>query len=118
MSLKNSSVTLSYPIAGVLTTYGSYEYKERTSSGNILEEDQRLFILKQPTYSTCTKRVLLSEAFVNHAISDEGRPRREGNFKAYTFWRRMSEAERLHYHILNYVRGMGGEHFEYNIHEL
>jgi hypothetical protein len=117
MSLKNSTVTLTYQLGGVQTTYGSYEYKERTSSGNILEEDQRLFTLKQPTYSDCHMRVLLGEAFVNYAISDEGRPRRGGNFKAYTFWRRMSETERLHFHIYKYVHDMSGEHFDYQIQE-
>jgi hypothetical protein len=117
MSLKNSTVVLTYDIGGTQTTYGSYEYRERTSSGNILDEDQRLFVLKQPTYSDCFIRVTLGEAFVNHAISDEGRPRREGNNKAYTFWRRMSEAEKIHFHIRKYVQDMNGEHFDYQIQE-
>jgi len=115
MSLKNSSVILTYNVGGMQTSYGRYDYRERTTSGSILEEDQRFIIKKEPEYSDCYKRINLSEAFVNHAISDEGRPERHGNYKAYTFWRKMSQTQRLAFHIDRYVKSMGGSNYTYDI---
>ena len=120
MSLKNSSVTLSYEIAGVLTSRGEYEYRERTTSGSLLSENQRFFIKKPAQYSNCYKRVILSEKFVNWAISDEARPTREGSyieFRAWHSWIRMTEQQRLEYYIKQYVNAFRGTNYQFNIHE-
>jgi hypothetical protein len=121
MSLKNATVVLTYAVEGSLASPGAYEYKERTTSGSILPEDQRLFIIRRSEDCKCFQTVHLTEAFVNWAISDEGRPsRRDGGFKAfkaYTFWRRMSDMQRLNYHIAKYVADMnatGGYDFIVN----
>jgi hypothetical protein len=113
--IKNATVVLTYKIDGALTHAGKYEYKERTTSGNMIEEDQRLFTLKDPQNSECYKRVTLSEAFVNHAISEEARPTRAQDIKTYTFWRKMSNANRLAYYVAKYVSDMGGTEYSYNI---
>ena len=118
MSLKNASVTLNFTRVGVQTSYGRYEYKERTTSGSVLEDDQRLFVDKQPEYSKCYQVVHLNESFVNHAISDLGRPDRHGNYKAFTFWRKFSEEDRLLYHIAQYVSDMRGEDYSFQIHSV
>lgn len=116
MSIKNASVALTYKVAGAQLSLGKYEYKERTTSGSVLPEDQRLFATKHPVDSDCYKIVNLHEVFVNNAIhSEDGRPKRVGNYKAYTFWLRMSEEERLHFHIAKFVHDMGGYEYKYQI---
>ena len=113
--LKNASVALTYNVRGAQLTYGKYEYKERTTSGGLLEEDRRLFYIKRPAYSHCFVNTTLHESFVNFAISEESRPRREDSFRAFTFWRKMTETERLHWHIAKYVGDMGSSDYTYQI---
>jgi hypothetical protein len=115
MSLKNASVALTYNIRGAQLASGKYEYRERTTQGKVIEGEQRLFTIKKPEISKCYISMTLGEHFVNHAISDEGRPKREDGFKAYVFWRKMSETERLHFHIHKFVHDMGAEIYEYSI---
>jgi hypothetical protein len=113
--IKNSTVVLTYKLLGTLIAYGRYEYKERTSSGKILDESQRLFISKSPEYSNCYKKVTLSSLFVNTAISIKSRPDREENFKAYVYWKTMSEEDRLHYYIHKYVMDNNATEYDYMI---
>jgi hypothetical protein len=113
--LKNSTVILSFKLPGTLISYGRYEYHERTTSGKILDESQRLFISKIPIYSNCYKRVELSSTFVNMAISIKSRPRRDENFKAYVYWNTMSEEDRLHYYICKYINDNNAFEYDYMI---
>ena len=113
--LKNAIVTLTYHLGGAILTYGKYDYKERSSNGSIIDEDRRLFYTKRPTYSKCYMKVTLRETFVNLAISDEGRPKRGDSFKAFTFWRKMTQTERLHWHIAKYAGDMGSSDYDYQI---
>jgi hypothetical protein len=113
--LKNSTVSLSFKINGVITKYGQYDYRERTTGGSILPEDQRLFVINRPQYSDCYKRVQLTEFFVNHAISDDARPDKNDNFKAFTFWRKMTDEQRLEFGIAKYVADMGGVGYNFQI---
>ena len=115
MSLEDSSVALTYKIGGAQLAYGKYDYRERTTTGGVLPESQRLFVVKPVVDSDCYIRITLPESFVNYAISDEGRPRREGSYKVYTFWMRMSQEERLHFHVARYVFDRHGENFSYQI---
>jgi len=116
--LKNATVALTYYIKGAITNLGKYDYKERSTSGSILEEYRRLFTSKYPAYSKCYKKVNLSEAFVNHALSKEGRPKRGDSFHAYTFWRCMTPVEKLHWHIAKFTGDMGSSDYSYQIQEL
>ena len=117
MDLKNASVVLIFKILGSQLSYGKYEYRERTTSGNLLSEDRRLFVIEPRVLSDCHKQVNFSERFVNHAISEEGRPHRNENFKAHTFWRRFTQEQKLGYHIAKYVGDMYGEDYSFNIQE-
>ena len=118
MGLFNANVTVTIPQPGILTSSGSYEYKEKTTSGSILPVEQRLFIFKKPTYSNCFRKTELSEAFVNHAISDHGRPAISDGYKAHTFWKKMTQLERLHFHIAKYASDFGSSNYSFKIHEL
>jgi len=115
--LKNATVSLSYQVLGSQLTRGSYEYRERTTTGSLLEEDRRLFITTRPKNSECKIVVNLCEAFVNHAISDDGRPNRDESFRAHAKWKKMSDTERLQWHISQYVEAMGSSSYEYQIME-
>lgn len=113
--VRNSTVILLYFISGQQLSYGVYEYKERTTSGKIIEENQRLFTINKPEYSNCFKKVHLGTSFVNNAISIESRPKRDEHFKAYVYWKTMSEEERLHYHIQKYVDDNNALDYNYTI---
>jgi hypothetical protein len=118
MNLKNAQVILTFPVLGAIATPGSYEYKERTTTGNVLPEDQRLFIARKCETCPCHQRIQLGDAFVNWAISDDARPKRDNGFKsykAYTFWRKWNSEERLIYHIAKYAIDMGATEYEYTI---
>ena len=121
MSLKNASVILSYELEGSLASRGSYDYKERTTSGSMLPEDQRLFINKPAENCKCSMRIHLNEAFVNFAISDESRPNRNSGgfkaFKAYTFWRKWNDVQRLNYHVAKYATDMGAINYQFTVNE-
>lgn len=121
MSLKNSTVILTYEVLGSLALPGQYEYKERTSTGSILPEDQRLFTTRKSKDCECFVRVTLNEAFVNHAISEEGRPDRNRggfkDFKAHTFWRKWSDTQRLNYHVAKYATDMNAVNYTFNVNE-
>ena len=117
MNLYNATVSLTYKLSGAIVSLGCYDYKERTSGGGIIPENQRLFVSKKPEYSECYKRVELNEKFVNWAISDEARPEKESNYKAFTFWLKMNDFERLLYHIIQYVRNFSDKEFTYHINE-
>jgi hypothetical protein len=111
--LKNSTVILTFSLLGTLIKFGKYDYKERTSLGKIIDPEQRLFIIVQPEYSNCYKRIILPTAFVNHAISSESRPNRNEHYKAYTYWNTMSEFDRLQYHIQKYVNDYNSYSYDY-----
>ncbi len=113
--LKDSTVIIIFPLPGALLSYGKYEYRERTTSGKIITPEQRLFTTEHPVYDNCYKRIILSSDFVNYAISQESRPKRGDNFKAYTFWKVMSEYDRLQYHILKYVNDNNSDRYDYVI---
>jgi hypothetical protein len=115
MSLKNASVALSYQLPGSLKSPGQYDYQERTSKGNIIDDKQRLFVKEAPLYNDCHQVVNLCESFVNHAISVESRPRRNQSFRAFTFWNRMTEEERLKWHIARYVSDMNATEYKFEI---
>jgi hypothetical protein len=115
--LKNATVSISYKVLGALLMSGKYEYRERTTTGSPLEEDRRLFFTKRPKLSDCKIVTTLSEAFVNFAISDDGRPSREDSFRAHTFWRKMTDQERLHWHIAKFCDDRGSTDFTYQIQE-
>jgi len=121
MSLRNATVVLTYEVEGSLAVPGSYEYKERTTSGNILPEEQRLFIIRRSENCPCFMRVRLGETFVNWAISEDGRPsRKDGGFrayKAYTFWLKMNDVQKLNYHVGKYALDMGATSFDFIINE-
>ena len=120
MSLRNATVILTYKLEGSIASPGSYDYRERTTSGSVLPESQRLFIVREPKNSDCYQRVHLCEAFVNWAISDDGRPGKKGgfkDFKAHTFWRRMGELQRLTYHVIKYAHDMGATEYTFEINE-
>ena len=122
MSLKNASVILTYKLVGSLASPGRYDWKERTSSGGIIPEDQRLFIIKEAEECDCFQRTTLSEAFVNWAISDEARPERKNlgykNLKAFTFWRKMNDTQRLAYHVAKFASDLGAHDYEYTVNEM
>ena len=113
--LENSTIVIIFPIPGALLTYGKYDYKERTTSGKIITPEQRLFTIVHPVYDNCYKRIILSEKFVNNAISMKSRPKRTDNFKAYTYWKVMSEYDRLQYHIQKYVSDNNSDRYDYII---
>jgi hypothetical protein len=120
MSLKNASVVLTIVIDGALALPGSYEYREKTTSGNILAENQRLFIIRKSKNCDCYKRVTLGESFVNYAISDDARPDKEGGFKAFkahTYWKKMDDVQRLNYHVAKYASDMGAINYTFLINE-
>lgn len=117
MNLTNATVTLTYQLGGVLTSRGCYEYKERTTKGSVLPEDQRLFLVKRATYSNCFKKTELGEAFVNHAISNFSQPTIGESYQAHIHWKKMSDKERLEFHIGKFVYDMNSFEYEYQIHE-
>jgi hypothetical protein len=115
MSLKGATVVLTMRLQGDQLNYGKYDYREKTTTGSILEADQRLFITKKAKYSDCNKVVHLGEAFTGYALSEDGRPKKDHNFKAYTFWRKMTDAEKIAYHVSKYVGDANGIGFTFNI---
>lgn len=119
MSLKGASVLLIMKLEGAIAIPGSYEYKEKTTSGSILPEEQRLFTIREVQDCECTKKTVLGEKFVNFAISDEGRPERREHsfksFKAHTFWRKMSDIQKLNYHVAKYAADMGATNYTFLI---
>lgn len=113
--LENASVSLTYRIEGTLKSRGKYEYRERTSNGNVISDEERLFTKERPKFNDSSVTVTLNEDFVNMAISEEGRPKRNQSNKAFTFWNKWTEKERLHWHINKYVMDRGGHEYKYQI---
>jgi len=99
---KNSRVVVSFKIKGTLLKRGKYH----NHNGRTLE---------RPIYSDCKRRTTLTERFVQHSISRESRPSRYQSFDAYISWYRMTEEQRLVWHIGNYVRATSGLQFEYEL---
>ena len=113
--MEDLSVVLKLDIPGQQVSYGKYEYKERTTKGSVLPEDQRLFTIKKVENSDCYRKVILSNSFCRYAISDEARPTRNDNYKAYVFWRKMSTRERLLFHIAKYVSDCNASTYKFEI---
>jgi len=113
MNPNETKVVLSYHIVGAQLQYGEYNYIEKTSSGDMLPESRRLRIIKEPVYDPCIKKIVLGPEFVKHALSS--RPHYTENFEVYKRWGKMSDEQRLDYHIRKFVYDQGATKYEYEI---
>ena len=115
MQVKNAKVALSYDIAGSQLLRGEYKYVERTNNGDLIPEGQRLRTLRPSKDSPAKIRLVLSEEFVNHAISPNGLKEGKHSYKIEKLWSKMTPEYRLKYMISKFVDDRGGGKYEYSI---
>jgi len=115
MNLTNAKVALSYSVTGAHLLYGEYKYFEKNQKGELLPENNRLRIKKQPVESDCRIVITLGEQFVNHAISVKGIPYGEKYYKTAKAWKHLSDEQKLNFHVSKYVEDVGGKEFSYSV---
>jgi len=116
MNYKNAEILLSVTLAGKLTSRGKYNAVnkldengkkvvaiERNSAGAIEKNEViKLQTVQLPSYAEASSNTKLGTAFVNHAISEDGRPKTI----SAGMWNKMKPSVRLNLHVKKYAEDM------------
>ena len=113
MNYKNTEVALTVKLRGAQALRGAYNFNQK---GLAFEKDVNGNIHKFPigtletakprTFHECTLTVTLKNDFVNWAITDEARPKKELSARD---WAKKGSEARLNYHIRKYVDDLYGD---------
>lgn len=112
MDYTNVEVALTISDRGAQATRGSYEFKQTGHGfekvGNVMEKYPvgTLVTTKLPKMHNCFRSTTLNSSFVNWAISDDARPKRQVSAR---YWKNLSKKNRLVYHINKYVDDLYGK---------
>jgi hypothetical protein len=126
MKYTDAEISLTVSAEGCLSLRGKYEaHQKLDDNGNVvfaIERNARneiernpVFQLKTiqlPKYHECTVGTKLNNRFVQWALSNESKPRT----LSAGYWNRMSDRQRLHFHVTKYVSDLYGDaKFNYTI---
>lgn len=112
MNYENAEIHLSINLQGGIASRGNYEFKQSGYSWEKVDgkmEKTPIGTLKTtvlPKNHECFKSTTLRSQFVNWAISDDARPKREMSAK---YWKNLSAKNRLKFHINKYVESTHGD---------
>jgi hypothetical protein len=112
-----SIILMNYKNAQVLLTINlEAAHKPRFVKGTVkgVEKLVRVFDPEFEPNADCYQIMLLSEEFVNNAISFEGRVAAKLSF-AFNNWKKMTPKDRLEYSIGELVNAMQGHSFVYEV---
>lgn len=126
MNYKNAEILLSVTLAGKLTSRGKYNAVnkldengkkvvaiERNSVGAIEKNEViKLQTIQLPSYAESSSNTKLGTAFVNFAISEDGRPKTI----SAGMWNKMKPSMRLNIHVKKYAEDMfPGAEYKYEV---
>ena len=126
---KESKISLSYILAGeCLSRKGVYTsadvfVKNPFTKSELFKVNKPSKTIIQPIYSKATQYVTLGTSFIQNALAQPKKP--DGMNWHYWLktplgkvaqnWKKLSDKQKIQFHIEQYVADMGGEEFSYEI---
>ena len=126
MQIKDAEVALTVEIRGAQASRGRYNFSPKMDEngkpmmGTYQKTDGtkdnfplgRVETVEHRKFHKSSQHTVLNNKFVQHAISDEGKPYKMGR----SLWHRLSKKQRLEFHIKKYAQDMfPGCRFTYSI---
>ena len=126
---KDSQISLTYVLQGeYLLNKGIYTtadvtVKNPNSRKEVFITNKPLQTIKRAEYEKATQQVTLSSNFIEMALERPEKPEgmsfqrwlRTPMGKLYQNWNKLSDEQKINFHIEQYVMDMGGEDYSYEI---